>query len=192
MAQPFPRYNPFALGHIIPTVQVITAAANASPILITSTAHGYATGATVRIQGVTGNTAANNAIGNDRWVIIVIDANTFSLTGSAGNGAYVSGGTVYATPVAITFNHPEYQGQGYQVNSITFNAFATNTGNIYIGAQTIQRTSPFIDCVYQMAPKTTQNMPFFSPGNSNIIPVDTWFVDFDNATDGVLVSVFVK
>ena len=192
MAQPFPRYNPFALGHIVPVAQTVTAASNASPIAITVTAHGYVTGATIRIQGVTGNTAANNTIGNDRWVVIVIDANTFSLIGSAGNGAYASGGTVYATPVPITFNHPEYQGQGYQVNSITFNAFATNTGNIYIGAQTIQRTSPFIDCVYQMAPKTTQNMPFFSPGNSNIIPVDTWFVDFDNPTDGVLVSVFVK
>ena len=192
MAQPFPPYNPFALGHIVATVQTVTAASNASPIVVSVANHGYPAGATVRIQGVTGNTAANNAPGNDRWVIAVIDANTFSLVGSTGNSAYVSGGTVYATPIPITFNHPEYQGQGYQVNSITFNAFATNTGNVYIGAKTVQRTTPFIDCVYQMSPKTTQNMPFFSPGNSNIIPVDIWFVDFDNAADGVLVSIFVK
>lgn len=66
---------------------VLTAASNANPIVITSTAHGLATGARVTISGVLGNTAANGT-----WSIVQIDANTFSLNGSVGNGAYTSGG----------------------------------------------------------------------------------------------------
>lgn len=65
----------------------ITGATNAAPIVITATAHGYSTGDMVTISGIVGNTAANA-----NWVIVRIDANTFSLTGSTGNGAYSSGG----------------------------------------------------------------------------------------------------
>lgn len=70
-------------------VKAITGATNASPIVITATAHGFTTGDRVAIGGVGGNTAAN---GNH--TITVIDANTFSLDGSTGNGAYTSGGWV--------------------------------------------------------------------------------------------------
>lgn len=66
----------------------ITGATNASPIVITVTNHGYQTGDQAAIIGVLGNTAAN---GN--WTITVLTANTFSLNGSTGNGAYTSGGT---------------------------------------------------------------------------------------------------
>lgn len=66
----------------------ITGATNATPIVITSTAHGLSTGTTVTIASVGGNTAANGT-----WVIDVTSANAFSLRTSAGNGAYTSGGT---------------------------------------------------------------------------------------------------
>lgn len=69
-------------------VKSITGATNASPIVVTITAHGYATGDQATIAGVLGNTAANGT-----WTITVLTANTFSLTGSTGNGAYTSGGT---------------------------------------------------------------------------------------------------
>lgn len=73
----------------------ITGATNAGPIVITtSAAHGFATDQLVSISGVLGNTAAN---GN--WTIIVTGANTFSLTGSTGNGAYTSGGIAVSTNV---------------------------------------------------------------------------------------------
>jgi Ubiquitin-activating enzyme E1 FCCH domain len=68
----------------------ITAATNAAPIVITSAGHGLTTGTLVTISGVTGNTAANGT-----FQVTVVDANTFSLNGSAGNGAYVSGGVWY-------------------------------------------------------------------------------------------------
>lgn len=66
----------------------LTAASNASPIVITSTAHGLTTGARVTITGVVGNTAANGT-----FVITKVTADTFSLDGSSGNGEYTSGGT---------------------------------------------------------------------------------------------------
>jgi len=67
--------------------KTITAATNASPIAVTSTTHGYSTGDALNITGVVGNTAANGT-----WIITVIDANTYSLNNSTGNGAYTSGG----------------------------------------------------------------------------------------------------
>ncbi len=66
----------------------VTAATNASPIVITSAAHGLTTGARATVADVTGNTAANGT-----FTVTRVDANTFSLDSSTGNGAYVSGGT---------------------------------------------------------------------------------------------------
>lgn len=59
----------------------VTAATNASPIVITQTGHGHVTNDYVGISGDTGNTAANGI-----WKVTVIDANTYSLNGSTGNG----------------------------------------------------------------------------------------------------------
>lgn len=75
-------------------------ASNTAPIVIeTATAHGKVTGNNVKIAAVGGNTNANG-----EWDIKVLDASTFELVGSQGNGAYTSGGTVehQAFAVAIT------------------------------------------------------------------------------------------
>lgn len=66
----------------------VTDATNATPIAITSANHGLTTGTFVTVSGVTGNTGANVTTTVTRF-----DANTFTLDGSVGNGAYVSGGT---------------------------------------------------------------------------------------------------
>lgn len=92
--------------------KTITGATNATPIVITtSTNHGYVTNDSVRIFGVTGNTAANAT-----WHITYISDTTFSLDGSVGNGAYVSGGTaekgtataIYEWPLARASDPPYY------------------------------------------------------------------------------------
>lgn len=62
----------------------ITGATNATPIVITAEGHGYRSGDPIRISGILGNTAANGG-----WFITVIDADTFSLNGSVGNGTFV-------------------------------------------------------------------------------------------------------
>jgi hypothetical protein len=76
----------------------LTGATNTSPIVITSKSHGLTTGRRVFIRGVLGNTATNGP-----WTITVMGADIFSLKGSAGNGAYTSGGTWFYdhNPVTI-------------------------------------------------------------------------------------------
>lgn len=73
------------------TTGTITDATNASPIVITSTAHGLSNGNLVGIAGIGGNTAANGYV----WQVANVAANTFELLGSTGNGAYTTGGTWY-------------------------------------------------------------------------------------------------
>ena len=67
----------------------ITAASNATPIVITAANHGATSGNLVTVTSVGGNTAAN-VTGN---AVTVIDRNNFSLDGTVGNGAYTSGGS---------------------------------------------------------------------------------------------------
>ena len=74
-------------------VKAITGATNASPIVISSTAHGGSNGDIVVIRGVTGNTAANgtwkkSAVTTDTYALVTVDDGL----NSAGNGAYGSGG----------------------------------------------------------------------------------------------------
>lgn len=59
---------------------------NATPIVVTRIGHGLNTGDVVVVTGVTGNTNANGT-----WDITVINANSFSLDGSSGNGTSSSG-----------------------------------------------------------------------------------------------------
>ncbi len=108
----------------------ITGASNASPISITDVAHGYITGQTVSISGVGGNTAANGI-----WVITKTGANTFTLNGTTGNGAYTSGGTAslafsgnQQTPMALVGGSP---GAGqYTQSGSTFNFSPSDAGKV--------------------------------------------------------------
>lgn len=73
-------------------VKAITGATNATPIVITATAHGFANGDLVFIDAVGGNLAANGF-----WKIANQAANTFELTrpdgtNAVGSAAYTSGG----------------------------------------------------------------------------------------------------
>jgi hypothetical protein len=68
----------------------ITAATNANPCQITSTAHGLVTGSVVQITNVGGMTELND----HSFVITRVDANNFTLNGinSTNYGVYTSGG----------------------------------------------------------------------------------------------------
>src|SRR6266550_8917026 len=56
-------------------IKAITGATNATPIVITATAHGFTNGDLVFVDGVGGNLAANGL-----WKIANVAANTFELT----------------------------------------------------------------------------------------------------------------
>jgi hypothetical protein len=66
----------------------ITGATNATPVVITQVGHGFTSGDVVRTSGIGGNRGANGV-----FVINVLTADTYSLLGSVGTGAYTSGGT---------------------------------------------------------------------------------------------------
>lgn len=88
----------YVCGYGANAVQAITAATNASPIVVTIVGHGYTTGDTVYIYDVTGQTAANG-----QWIITKASDNTFALNGSTTAGAWVSGGSCVkqSVPLAI-------------------------------------------------------------------------------------------
>ncbi len=69
------------LGELAKNVN-ITSSTNATPIVITSAAHGLSTGSTVTVAGHLVNTNANGT-----WVISVLSANTFALNGSITTGS---------------------------------------------------------------------------------------------------------
>ena len=72
--------------------KTITGATNATPIVVTSAAHGFSNGDKVTISGVGGNTAANGT-----FLVAAKSTNTFELNtlagaNVAGTGTYTSGG----------------------------------------------------------------------------------------------------
>lgn len=76
------------------TAKTITAISNASPAVVTSTAHGYTVGTPVYIAAIVGMTELNG-----KWYTVTNPlANTFELRGidSSGYGTYASGGTAQA------------------------------------------------------------------------------------------------
>ena len=80
-----------AFGGVLPD-KAILSASNATPIVIGSTAHGFANGDYVMISGVKGNGAANGL-----WIIANTAANTFEIkdifsVNAAGSGTYAGGG----------------------------------------------------------------------------------------------------
>lgn len=93
-------------------IKQITGATNATPIVITATAHGFTNGDLVFIDGVSGNLAANGF-----WKIANQAANTFELTNpvtganAVGSAAYTSGGyAVNYGPSASGDNWDDFDG----------------------------------------------------------------------------------
>lgn len=93
----------------------VTGASNASPVAVTSSGHGLTTGARVTISGVGGTVGANG-----EFFVTVVDANTFTLDGSTGGGAYTSGGVwnvtgLYEATLTASAVNGYVSGQTYSV-----------------------------------------------------------------------------
>ncbi|HZZ81842.1 MAG TPA: pilus assembly protein TadG-related protein [Gemmataceae bacterium] len=123
-------------------VPAITAATNASPIVITTGApHGLPTSLptnasgstatptiTVNISGVTGNTAANG-----KWTVTVNSTTQFTLNNSTGNGTFTSNANQWWEPVFyIRFGT---QSTFYELNpALTTSGILTATPDIALAA----------------------------------------------------------
>ena len=97
---------------------VVTDASNASPIVITSAAHGLQVGMRVVVASVGGNTAANGT-----WTISAVTDDTFTLSGSTGNGSYTSGGTWHVLGLYLLTITPT-AGNGYS-EGVTYNGLVS-------------------------------------------------------------------
>ena len=108
----------------------VTAATNATPIVVTSSAHGLTTGTRITISGVAGNTAANGT-----FVVTRVDANTFSLDDSVGTGGYTSGGT-WNTTGLYQYSFACLGTSGFEVSEhyqvlFTYAVSSTNMGQLH-------------------------------------------------------------
>lgn len=109
------------------TTNTITAATNASPIVITSNGHGQRTNDRVQITGALGNSAANGT-----WTITVIDSNRFSLNGSTGNGTYTGSGVWQSVQGLEPNEKPDVAG-GQGAIHFSIVADPTNSNIVYVG-----------------------------------------------------------
>jgi hypothetical protein len=80
----------------------VLAAANTTPIILTTQSHGIVDVSWVTVTGVTGNTAANGT-----WIAVALDSVSMYLEGSSGNGAYAGAGLMtlsdtFATIAEVT------------------------------------------------------------------------------------------
>ena len=91
------------MGNGIPLAPLaITDATQATPIVLTTAAHGVVDVTWVTVAGVTGNLAANGS-----WIAQAVDATHLVLRGSVGSSPYGGGGTVqvqdtFATVAELT------------------------------------------------------------------------------------------
>jgi hypothetical protein len=105
-------------------------ATNATPIVITSSAHGLVTGARVTVASVGGNTAANGT-----FAVTKVDNGSFSLDTSVGNGSYTSGGTwnvtgLYSYSITVQGVDGFEVGESYQV-LFSYDISSTATGQLH-------------------------------------------------------------
>lgn len=162
-----------AVSYIKNTISAVT---NATPIVITSIGHGRLTNDVVFVSGVLGNTAANG-----EWTITRIDANSYSLNNSSGNGAYVSGGTAYFLPsslenlasIAYVEKSSEIIQLGNKSSNFTISANCLHTANITgscsLSLPTISTTTRYVECMIEFS---------LASGVSLTLPTVKWDWDY--------------
>lgn len=139
--------NQYTLFNSAP-VRAIDSSTNASPIVVTDVSHGLVTGDRVSIFGHEVNTAANGI-----WTVTRVNANTFSLDDSTGNGVGINTGCwakianagVYtgdAETVAIAFDTANS-------GAFTFKAVASDqdTPPDWAAAQSASNQYDFVDII---------------------------------------------
>lgn len=118
-------------------VKQIASSTNATPIVVTATAHGYTNGDLVLVDAHVTNTAANGF-----WKIANVAANTFELTNPVSGVNAVGNGVGGATGYAVNY--------GPSASADNFDDFAAGL----VGAK-VNLTSPTVTAGYADAADTT-------------------------------------
>jgi hypothetical protein len=160
-----------------PSVTNITGVTNASPVVITAPHHGLTTGDQVYINGVGGNTAANNWTTNPRWTITVLTSDIFSLNSSNGNGAYTSGGTVNPASYHLTVN---------PTGATNYNApFYNETGGVQANGPIVQGI--LITFTDGSTTPSVARSNYFRTNNTTTITI----TNFSQGRDGQLITLLL-
>jgi len=111
----------------------VSNASNTAPIKVTTLSpHGYVSGQVVLIEGVGGNTNANNT-----WLITVEDPTSFTLNGSSGNKNYTGGGTAYTTSVTTVAAHELVTNQQAMIAGVHGTTAANGTWRLTVLSATV-------------------------------------------------------
>lgn len=154
----------FTDGPLADTV-AITSSTNAAPIVITQAAHGRTTGDTSVVTGHTVNTNANGT-----WELTVIDANTYSLDGSVGNGVGAATGTTrlrnntrIKLSAALTKNIASCQNRGESLAPVR-SLWVASTDATAVYATSNFKCSDVADSIAVLAAFTTGKAAYFATG----------------------------
>lgn len=197
----------YCMGPVFARSVVVSAATNATPIVLTLASQLGGSGAnalnaavdTLTISGATGNTAANGFYAPGTYV--VNSPTSITLTGKAGNGAYnASSGTASAPQslvLAPTF--PTVQGVSdvskLQVARMLFAPLSSGTGTIFVGMPGMSQAN--LANVFRVInpPPTTGIMDFYDLeiDGTNVINLAEYAIDCAKpSTEAVLVTFWLK
>ncbi|MBM3969998.1 MAG: hypothetical protein FJ302_09060, partial [Planctomycetes bacterium] len=137
---------------------VVSAASNATPIVITSNAHGLINGNQVTVSGVGGNTAANGT-----FTVTVLDGNSFRLDNSIGNGVYAAGTGTWFRTTDARFDGDLDNKAGGPANEFAFRSGTT----LYVDKSVITNLTSAINSVTTAIPVRDASV-FTSPTPFNI------------------------
>jgi hypothetical protein len=151
----------------------ITAASQALPCQITSVNHGLATGAVITIVDVVGMTQLNGGT----YIISVLDANNFTLTGidSTGYGAYVSGGVWTATSQSFSFTIPApFLSKEVVIGGVTSGGDSYAINDNGFGTLQLQVPNPQVSVPAQTSTLPgMKNLNTQNPGQTNVLNIGT-------------------
>lgn len=160
-------------------VKAITGATNATPIVITSTSHGFANGDIVVQQGIGGNVAANGT-----FKVANVTANTYELNTTtneslnvAGSGAYTSGGRVINLTIATNLSDCDAG-----INSTATLAGKSDTLGVFVAS----------DPTFSAVGNGTTNHAMISYDNQSGVASTSPLILFNDGTHQVIVNKAVS
>jgi hypothetical protein len=193
----------YPLGPISPRFQTISAATNANPIVITTSApHGFSLSDVITIGGITGNTNANGTYANAAGAqSFTVTATTITLLNKAGNGTF--GGTAIASAPQQLIKSPRYPATMAEFPDVTqaraakmlFTPAPAGTATLYVGGVGLNQAT--LDNVFRPInpPPTTGIFDFYEldEDGTNIFNLSDYWIDAAKpGTEAVLVSFWVR
>ena len=189
------------MGAVSPRFISVTAATNATPIVVTtSAAHGFALTDIITIGGVTGNTNANGTyVNKDGAQQFTLTSNTITLLNKTGNGTF-GGSPIASAPTQLTASSrfPTIPGQSdvtqIRASKILFTPAPSGTATLYVGGIGLNQST--LDNVFRAInpPPTLGIYDFYElndDGSNSFYLAEYWIDAAKPGTEAVVVSFWI-